>query len=137
MEAYAGGRGIVRRASAAHPTRTFAAVDDVVAAARAGDAACDSILADAAQYLGMALAAAVNLFNPAMLVVGGGVIRAWPELKRRAVAEMKARSLAAAGQSLIIRNSRLGAYAGVIGAAALARGRAEETPTPPTKSLTP
>lgn len=46
---------------------------DVINAARGGDLLSQQIIMEVGVHLGTALASAVNLFNPAMIVVGGGV----------------------------------------------------------------
>ncbi|NIT37014.1 MAG: ROK family protein [candidate division Zixibacteria bacterium] len=122
VEAYAGGPAIVRRASArCRGKATFDDVDAVVRAAEAGDRGSADVLEEAAAYLGVALAAAVNLLNPGTLVIGGGVARAWPALSERALERMKRSALPASLAHLAIRGALLGERAGVIGAAALAR----------------
>jgi glucokinase len=126
-EAYAGGAAIVRRANDARRggvlgARPFNDVNDVVRAAESGDTGCAKILEEAADYLGVALAAAVNLLNPGTLVIGGGVARAWPELVPRAADRMEKSALAPALASLTTLRAALDAWAGVVGAAALARG---------------
>lgn len=125
VEAYAGGPAIVRRANARRANETRAAafedVDGVAQAAAAGDAGCREVLEEAACYLGVALAAAINLLNPGTLVIGGGVTRAWPPLVPRAVARMRESALVPALASLATRPAVLGAAAGAVGAAALAR----------------
>ena len=126
LEAYAGGRGILRRASA--EGATYDAVDDVVFAAAAGNDHCRQVLEDAASYLGVALAGAVNLLNPATVVIGGGVARAWPPLRELAAARMRVSALAVSLAKLRLRASTLGTQAGIVGVAALARRRADEAP---------
>lgn len=123
VEAYAGGSAVVRRANArrSRETPAFVDVDGVARAAAAGEAACQAVLEEAAEYLGVAMAAAVNLFNPGTLLVGGGVARAWPPLVPRALERMKESALPPALASLATREASLGAWAGAIGAAALAR----------------
>lgn len=123
VEAYAGGSAVVRRANARRSPETpaFADVDGVAAAAAAGEGGCRDILEEAAEYLGVALAAAVNLLNPGTLVMGGGVARAWPPLVPRALDRMKESALPPALASLATREALLGPWAGAIGAAALAR----------------
>ena len=126
VEAYAGGAAIVRRAAArcGGGTREFEDVDAVVREAEAGDEGCRAVLEEAAQYLGVALAAAVNLLNPGTLVIGGGVARAWPPLAERAVERMERSALPPSLTSLATRRAIVDRRAGVIGAAALARGLA-------------
>lgn len=125
LEAYAGGAAIVRRASerpapGAQPRQN---VDDVARAAAAGEAACRAVLEEAAAALGVGLAAAVNLYNPGTVVLGGGVTRAWPEIVPRALERMRAHALPAALRELVTARAQLGSHAGVVGAAALARER--------------
>src|SRR5207244_2200030 len=50
--------------------------EDVVRAARAGDALATAILENAGTYLGIAMGTLVNLFNPQLIVLGGSVIKA-------------------------------------------------------------
>jgi glucokinase len=123
VEAYAGGAAIVRRAAArcGEGAREFEDVDAVVREAEAGDEGCRAVLEEAATYLGVALAAAVNLLNPGTLVIGGGVARAWPALEERAVERMTASALPPSFTSLATRRAIWDRRAGVIGAAALAR----------------
>lgn len=126
-EAYAGGRGIIRRANDIYGEVNFSTVDEVVAAA-ADNENVARILADAARYLGAALAAAVNLFNPATLVLGGGVLRAWPDVAPRALAEMDKHLLRPCRQALNVTYSQLGPFAAAAGAAALARALTQKNP---------
>jgi glucokinase len=122
VEAYAGGAAILRRAAARRGGgATFEDVGAVARAAKAGDAGCRAVLEEAAAFLGMALAAAVNLLNPGTLVIGGGVARGWPALPERALARMRVSALSPALASLATRPALLDRRAGVIGAAALAR----------------
>lgn len=123
VEAYAGGAAIVRHAAArcGGAAPAFEDVDAVVREAEAGDEVCREVLEEAAAYLGIALAAAVNLLNPGTLVIGGGVARAWPALAERALERMKLSALAPSLTSLVTRRAIWDRRAGVIGAAALAR----------------
>jgi predicted NBD/HSP70 family sugar kinase len=70
----------------------------VVQAALDGDGACRTAIAHAGEHIGVALAGLVNLVNPSLVLLDGGVVRAGELLLgpiRRAVA---ARSLAAASR---------------------------------------
>ncbi|HHY48073.1 MAG TPA: ROK family transcriptional regulator [Firmicutes bacterium] len=53
------------------PSRITAKI--VADAARAGDITARRVMSDAGRYLGKAIAAAVNFFNPELVVIGGGV----------------------------------------------------------------
>jgi predicted NBD/HSP70 family sugar kinase len=45
----------------------------VISASRRGDLFAQQLMADAGSHLGTAVAGLVNLFNPGMVVIGGGV----------------------------------------------------------------
>jgi len=94
FEAYCGGRAITERAaSEIAPVPAGAApgagwtVGDVVRAAHGEDPvqrqAAAAILADAELAAITMVANACTLLNPAALVLGGGVLEGWPELRGR------------------------------------------------------
>ena len=70
--------------------------------------------------LGVAIASLVNIFNPQVVVIGGGVIAAGELLLAPARAEMRRRALPPARDEVTIVAARFGVEAGMIGAAALA-----------------
>ncbi len=84
LEAMAGGKAIATKAvelvrkgqrtqlSSIQPADSITS-QDVINAARGGDLLSQQIIMEVGVHLGTALASAVNLFNPAMIVVGGGV----------------------------------------------------------------
>lgn len=52
----------------------------LAAAVKAGDKAVVAILNDAARWLGIGVAAAINLLDPDIIVLGGGLVEALPDL---------------------------------------------------------
>src|SRR5207248_1244247 len=70
--------------------------------------------------LGVAIASLVNIFNPEVVVVGGGVIAAGELLLGPARAEVAARALRPSRDEVRIVPAHFGDEAGMIGAAALA-----------------
>jgi glucokinase len=54
--------------------------EEVFAAASRGHTVCQEIVADAAKYLGIGLASLVQLLNPPLIVLGGGVMNHYQEL---------------------------------------------------------
>jgi len=93
--------------------------EHVVEAARAGDEAALEILADAGDVLGEALVGVVNVLNPRLIVVGGGIGEAAPEILNHAAARIDEHALAGRRDVKLVR-AELGNDAGVLGAAALA-----------------
>jgi glucokinase len=85
-----------------------------------GDQAAIDVLALIGQRLGIALASFVNIFNPEVIVIGGGVIAAGELLLEPARAEMLARALPPSRDLVRIVPARFGVEAGMVGAAALA-----------------
>ena len=72
------------------------------------------------ERLGVVITSLANIFNPQIVVVGGGVIAAGELLLAPARAVVKERTLPYFGEDLEIVAARFGIEAGMIGAAALA-----------------
>jgi len=91
--------------------------ETVDAAARKGDAAALETVNRAAFYLGVGMANIANIFNPGMIVVGGGVSKMGELLLvpvRRVVRE---RAFKLAADDMAIVQAKFGDDAGVLGAA--------------------
>jgi glucokinase len=89
-------------------------------AAEAGDAAALEAFARVAYYLGLGIVSLIHIFDPRMVVIGGGVSHSGHLLLdevNRVVAE---RGIPALVESTSIVVSTLGTEAGILGAAALA-----------------
>jgi glucokinase len=92
--------------------------EDVVAAARSGDALSQEALAKSARWLGIALAAYAALLNPAAIIIGGGLgLSAFDLLVPAARVELARRALPQSHQQLQIVPAQVGSSA--VGAAAL------------------
>lgn len=137
LEALASGTSIARRAKEClegetdnlmvHLAGKAGAVtaEHVAEAARAGDALAAKIWRDTAFYLGIGIANVVNVLNPQIVVVGGGVAKAGDllfEPVRHTVAENAMRELVS---DTLIVPAALGDEAGVTGAVYLAIEREE------------
>jgi glucokinase len=85
-----------------------------------GDAAAIDVLNLIGERLGVALSSFVNIFNPEVIVVGGGVMAAGEMLLEPARAEMLRRALPPSRDNVRVVAARFGAEAGMVGAAALA-----------------
>jgi hypothetical protein len=92
----------------------------VAAAAAAGDTAAEGIIARAARYLGIGIAGIINLLNPSLVILGGGVMNIGELIWQNLGPEVQARSLEAAGKNARLKGAELGVRAGVMGAIALA-----------------
>jgi glucokinase len=85
-----------------------------------GDPASLEVLQLIGTRLGVAFASLVNVFNPELIVVGGGVMAAGELLLEPARAEMRRRALPPSRDVVQIVAARFGTESGMIGAAALA-----------------
>lgn len=90
------------------------------AAAAEGDDYALTLYTEIAPYLGVALANAVTLLNPACLVLGGGVLSRTPVLREHAIAAFEVAVNPPALDGLRITDAALGDDAGLVGSALLA-----------------
>ncbi len=93
--------------------------DIVIKALEQGDKIVNGIIVRAGQYMGEALANMANLFNPDLIVLGGGVIESFPLLVSEVERTIKKKSLVTIQQNLTLKKSSLGWDAPIIGAAIL------------------
>ena len=82
-----------------------------------GDSLCTKVWNEVVEYMGAALASLVNLLNPQVIILGGGVVYGSKYLVEQAKAVMEARAMKASLKGLRIEKARLGENAGIIGAA--------------------
>ncbi|MEW6515954.1 MAG: ROK family protein [candidate division FCPU426 bacterium] len=92
----------------------------VFEAARSGDPGARDIIRRTGVYLGIAVANVINLLNPELVIIGGGVSQAGEELLRHVRLESQRRVLNDLGRCARIVSAKLGDRAGVFGAARLA-----------------
>lgn len=94
---------------------------DISVAAKAGDALCIRALHQAGTYIGYALADFLHLFNPAIIIFGGGVGLSGSLIFDPILAALPERIMGRGYiDQLIITTARLGDEAGLIGGLALA-----------------
>jgi len=91
----------------------------VFSRARHGDAMARRAFHEAGKYLGIAMAAIVNIVNPEAIIVGGGVLPAWEFFMPAAKEEMLERAFQAPAERVELLPAALGDHAGFIGAAGL------------------
>lgn len=92
---------------------------EIFDAAKEGDAAAVLIVDKAIEYIGIGLANYINLLDPDMLILAGGVTGAGDYLITRLKRVIKARQMKFAGRKVKIRISELGNDAAAIGAASI------------------
>jgi glucokinase len=95
--------------------------EDVTSLAREGDRVAVAVLEEAGRWLGIGLAGFVNVFNPEVITVGGGVMAAGELILEAAREEVRLRARPPSRDLVEIKEATLGPKSGVLGAAALAR----------------
>jgi glucokinase len=92
----------------------------VTEAALAGDATSIGVFELIGSRLGVAFASFANIFDPDVIVVGGGVMAAGDLLLEPARRELRSRALPPMNKTPVVA-AKMGSDAGMIGAAAMAR----------------
>lgn len=131
LEALACANAIVQRAREAIQSGVYSSIlteidemsqnNDVKAislAAKKGDKLAFDILDKTGEYIGIGVAALINLLNPSTIVLGGGIAQAGDILLASIRRTVKQRALGMSSRAVSIRQSQLGRHAGVIGGAA-------------------
>ena len=132
LEAFASGSAIGRRAREVASERPGSALgqlaaerklvgEDVTDLARQGDDGALSVLEEAGRWLGIGLAGFVNIFNPKVVVVGGGVMEAGELILKAARREVYLRARSPSRELVEVKEAALGPDSGMLGAAALAQ----------------
>lgn len=118
LEAYASGTSIAERAQEAG--MAGATAEDVAASARAGDPVASRVWAETCEALACGVTSLANLFEPELVVIGGGVSRAGEQLLGpvRDAVEAQAMGSPRGGTRVVL--AALGDAVGVVGAAAAA-----------------
>jgi glucokinase len=123
LEMYASARGIVQsyleasgRLEANQDSRVTSA--QIYQAARTGDPVARQVMKDMGSMLGIGIANLINIFNPNMIVIGGGVKDAWDLFIGATHEEIMKRAFQVPAERTEIVPSLLGDDAGMIGAAA-------------------
>ena len=96
---------------------------DVAAAARDGDPLGVRLWDETLAALACGLTSIVNLFEPELVVLGGGVTRAGEQLLEPIRAAVEAHAVRPEGSPLAIVLAALGDHVGIVGAAAIVYDR--------------
>ena len=130
LEALASGTAIQREATRAlknHPESELnrrcegnvkaITAEMVYHSATSGDLVCQKIYRTMGKYLGIGIASMVNIFNPEMVIIGGGVSKAWKLFAPHTTEEVNHRAFKAVAQRMTIVPAECGDDAGLLGAA--------------------
>ncbi len=139
VEAYCNSQAIIRRASdklingltpvfeevLEGPLSTLT-IKKLFAAARKGDSIAIEVIQESADYLAIGIANAVNILNPEIVVIGGGVADGGSGFVEAVAAEVRKKTVGPSGTELRITKATLGNDAGFIGASILGEVRSIE-----------
>lgn len=128
LEVYASATGIIRmarEASLQHPesvlkTSTQLTAKQIYEAGIEGDSLSLEVFRRMGVYLGIGLVNLINILNPEMIVIGGGVVNAWDLFEEHMHREVTARAFSPIAASFRIVRAECGDDAGLFGAARLA-----------------
>ncbi|MEO6392699.1 MAG: ROK family protein [Pyrinomonadaceae bacterium] len=128
VEQFASATAIVRQTrelAGTYPASSLPQEDPLTAqkvylAGCAGDELAIEVFHRLGRYLGMAMATMVDVFNPEMIVVAGGVAAGWDLFIESVRAEIKARTFPEPGRRVQVVRALCGDDAGLFGAAQLA-----------------
>ena len=133
LEAYAGGWAIARRAFDAVIARPLALLDAaggdasaitataLAVAAKKGDPLARTLVGEIEDALVAGLGSITNALNPEIIILGGGVIEALPQLLEESRQRLSLQALPVSAAAVRVEPAALGGDAGAVGAAAWAR----------------
>ena len=116
LEAYTNARALLRYAA----NGNFNSAEEVIAAANAGDATAQCAILSLGKYLALGCATIVQLLDPDLLILAGGLVQNNPLLLSALAENLAQRTTVWKQRKLRIAASSLGYSAGVLGAAAVA-----------------
>lgn len=137
LQTHVGSQALVARVKALgaeFPRSVLAGIDvptigEIEDAALADDPLALQVVREAAEYLGIAIAGMINLMNPAVVIVGGGMARLGDRLLGPLRETVLRRTFVAAAAAAEIRTSDLGLQDIAIGAATLVLDAALNDPS--------
>lgn len=128
LEVYASATAIVRMTREAHPRYPDSALhvseeltsERIYRAGLAGDELALEVFRRMGVYLGIGLANLINIINPEMIVIGGGVANGWELFEKHMLHEVAERAFPLPAGRVAIVPAECGDDAGLLGAARLA-----------------
>jgi glucokinase len=127
LEVFASATAIVRMTREARPRypdsvlqgKEELTAETIFAAGKAGDDLALEIFRRMGVYLGIGLANLINILNPEMIVIGGGVVNGWDLFARHMHQQVEERAFPLLAARVKIERAKCGDDAGLLGAARL------------------
>ncbi|MFD0589326.1 ROK family protein [Paenibacillus sp. GCM10027627] len=121
LEQYASGTSIARqmreRLSASGNPHDGISARDVFSLWQKGDPLAAQVMDETIAALGAAITSLIHIFNPELIVIGGGVAESGKTLVNRLREEVSRQTMPSLGGGVHIEAARLGNWSGMIGAA--------------------
>lgn len=130
LEALASANAIIQRAKEAVQLGIYSSISDkieeiyrnndvetIARAAEEGDKSAFEILDRTGMYIGIGIAVLINILNPSMVILGGGIARSGEVLLSSIKQTVRKQALGMISQSVSIKQSQIKEDAGVIGGA--------------------
>jgi glucokinase len=136
LEVYASATAIVRMTREARPRHPDSVLqakqqltsEKIYRAGVAGDALALEVFRRMGVYLGIGLANLINILNPEMIVIGGGVVNGWELFEKDMNQQVAERAFPLPAAQVKIVPGECGDDAGLLGAARLAFSATRESP---------
>jgi glucokinase len=128
LEVFASATAIVRMTREAKPrypdsvlnVATDLTAESIFTAGLEGDELALSVFHRMGVYLGIGLANLINILNPEMIVIGGGVVNGWDLFEKHMLQQVEERAFPLLAARVKIERAKCGDDAGLLGAARLA-----------------
>ncbi|MNL56886.1 N-acetylglucosamine repressor [compost metagenome] len=98
-------------------------MEDIIAAANNDDVLAIELIAKIGENLGRGIALLINLFNPELVILGGSLAATEEYIRLPIKSAINKYSLTLVNQDTVLKMSKLGERAGLIGACLLVRNR--------------
>ncbi|MCD4780611.1 MAG: ROK family protein [Candidatus Omnitrophica bacterium] len=125
FEQYVGNKQILRQAQKLLKNKALR-LEDVAALARKGNKQALQFWSHVGEDIGQGLVGVVNLLNPRLIVIGGGVAKSLKFMKKDIQRVIRSRAMSVPAKMVKIVPSKLGNDAGVIGASVLVNSHARK-----------
>lgn len=127
LEVFASATAIVRMTREARPRypdsvlqgKEDLTAETIFAAGKGGDELALEIFRRMGVYLGIGLANLINILNPEMIVIGGGVVNGWDLFEKHMHQQVEERAFPLLAARVKIERAKCGDDAGLLGAARL------------------
>jgi glucokinase len=116
---------MTREASPRYPhsvlnTTTERTAESIFAAGLKGDELALEIFRRMGMYLGIGLANLINILNPEIIVIGGGVVNGWDLFQKHMMQQVEERAFPLLAARVKIERAKCGDDAGLVGGGRLA-----------------